>query len=83
MKSSFATPFYKKARVENVYREMTLSCRGDFDVVMRAYDDGAAYRFIYKGKKPFTVKSETADFNFAADNKVFVPYVNEIGRAHV
>lgn len=77
VKSSFATPFYKKARVEDVYREMTLSCRGDFDVVMRAYDDGAAYRFIYKGKKPFTVKSETADFNFANDNKVFVPYVND------
>jgi len=77
VRKSFVTHFYKKNRVEDVYREMTIKCKGDFNVVMRAYNDGAAYRLVYKGKKPFTVKSETADFNFDKDYKAFVPYVND------
>lgn len=77
IKRSFATPFYKKAMVDDEYREMTLKGKGLFDVVVRAYDDGAAYRLVYKGRKPYIVKSETADFNFNKDYKTFVPYVND------
>lgn len=74
---SFETPFYKKKQVDDIYREMTLRCKGDFDVVMRAYNDGAAYRLLYKGRKALQVKSETAGFNFDKDYKAFIPYVND------
>lgn len=76
-KTSFPTPFYKRANVEDIYNQLTLKCRGGYSVQFRAYDDGAAYRFISDLSKPFIVNSETADFNFAKDSKAFVPYVND------
>lgn len=75
--TSFPTPFYKKAEVKDVYNQLTLKCRGGYSVQFRAYDDGAAYRFVSEQGKPFSVLHETADFNFAADHETFVPYVND------
>ncbi|MBR3743966.1 MAG: glycoside hydrolase family 97 protein [Bacteroidales bacterium] len=63
---TFKAIAYKKAEVRDHYNELTLSYK-DCDVVFRAYDDCIAYRFISKSKKPFKVKSETAEFNFAGD----------------
>ena len=77
VESSFATPFYKKAEVKDVYNELTLKCRGGYSVQFRAYDDGAAYRFLSDVRKPFQVTAETADFNFDQDYKAFIPYVND------
>lgn len=75
--TTFATPFYKKASVEDVCNELTLKCNGGYSVQFRAYNDGAAYRFISERSKPFCVKSETADFNFDGDHLAFIPYVND------
>ena len=75
--TSFLTPFYKKSSVRDVYNQLTLKCRGGYNVQFRAYDDGAAYRFISELRKPFYVKNETANFNFNRDHQAFVPYVND------
>ena len=75
--TSFPTPVYKKASVKDVYNQLTLKCRGGYNVEFRAYDDGAAYRFISEQSKPFIVKSEKADFNFDNDYRTLVPYVND------
>ena len=48
-----------------------------FSVEFRVDNDAAAYRISVLGKKPLTVDSETAEFNFAADYPAFVPYVND------
>lgn len=40
--------------------------------MFRAYEDGAAYRFVSELKKPFMVESEQASFCFPNDPKVFV-----------
>lgn len=77
VRSSFHTPFYKKAKVEDIYNELILKCKGGYEIQFRAYDDGAAYRFLSHRKAPFVVNSETADFNFAKDCHAFVPYVND------
>ena len=77
VESSFPTPLYKKASVEDVYNQLTLKCRGGYSVQFRAYDDGAAYRFISEQNKPFIVLNETADFNFDKDYQAFVPYIND------
>ena len=75
--TSFATPFYKKAEVTDRCNALTLKCRGGFSVEFRAYNDGAAYRLITDKRKPFVVVEETAEFNFAADHRAFIPYVND------
>ncbi|MBP3259659.1 MAG: glycoside hydrolase family 97 catalytic domain-containing protein [Prevotella sp.] len=48
-----------------------------YSVEFRADDDAAAYRITVNGKKPLTIDSETAEFNFADDYQAFVPYVND------
>lgn len=69
---------YKKAEVRDHYNQMTLSYR-DFDLVLRAYNEGVAYRFISKSKNNFIVESETAQFAFVSDPKAYVPYCKETG----
>lgn len=75
--TSFATPFYKKAEVKDVYNQLSLTLRGGFQVEVRAYDEGAAYRIVSRANAPYIVMNETVEFNFAADYNAFVPYVND------
>lgn len=68
---------YKKKEVADHFNELTLTFKGDYLVIFRAYDDGIAYRFVSTSKKPFRVKSEQAVFNFPSDCKAYIPYVRE------
>ena len=70
------TPIYKRSQITDNYNELTLRFKGDYSIVFRAYNDGVAYRFISVSKKPFMVENEKAEFNFPADQKVFVAYAN-------
>ena len=67
-------PFYKKSKVRDNCNQLTLQFK-TFDLVVRTYDAGAAYRLVSKSKVPFKVKGETAEFAFPQDWKMFVPYV--------
>jgi alpha-glucosidase len=69
-----ATPVYKRAEVRNNYNELTLRYK-TFNVVFRAYDAGAAWRFVSRAKQDFLVRDEQAEFRFAQDVEVTVPYV--------
>ena len=75
--TSFATPIYKKAEVEDVYNALTLNCKGGYSVEFRAYDEAVAYRFVSDREHSYVVKNETARFSFAGDYPAFVPYVND------
>ena len=77
IKSSFSTPFYKKATVTDEYGQMLMYTNQRWTIEVRAYDDGAAYRLISGATKPSLVKSETAEFRFADDYQAFVPYMND------
>ena len=68
------THVYKKSEVRDAFNEMTLKFK-EFSLVFRAYDDGAAYRFISHSQKPFEVLEEQAVFAFARDWNMWVPYV--------
>ena len=72
---SVKTNLYKRAEIPAVYNELTLSFRGNYKVVFRAYDEGVAYRFETDFRKQIIVESETADFNFDADYQGLIPYV--------
>lgn len=76
--TSFDTPIYKKASVDDCYNQLTLKMKGDYSVVFRAYNDGAAYRIVLGGKGEKTVASEEAVFSFAGDYDAFIPYVNDL-----
>lgn len=67
-------PFYKKSKVRDNCNQLTLQFK-TFDLVVRTYDAGAAYRLVSKSKVPFKVKGETAEFAFPQDWKMYVPYV--------
>ena len=68
------SPFYRADELDEEYNELTLQFKG-FNVVFRAYDDGIAYRFVNKGKKPFNVVDELVDYRFPYDATASVPYV--------
>lgn len=76
--TSFETPFYKKSKVDDTYNELTLKMKGDYSVVFRAYDDGAAYRIVLGGKGTKKITAEEAAFTFAGDYDAFIPYVNDL-----
>lgn len=71
------TPVYKRSRITDNYNELTLKFKGDYSIIFRAYNDGIAYRFVSSSKKSFVVENEQAEFNFPADQKVFVAYANK------
>jgi alpha-glucosidase len=74
---TFATPIYKKNKVHDQYNQLTINFKGDYSLVFRAYNDGAAYRFITRKKTDITVINEEAAFNFKNDDKAFLPFVND------
>lgn len=70
------THIYKKSEVLDNFNELTLKYK-EFSVIFRAYDEGMAYRFVSHAKAPFFVESECAEFNFAEDWNMWVPYVRQ------
>ena len=76
---TFPTPVYKRAAEHNVCNELTLVGCKDYDLVVRAYDEGAAWRFVYKGRKDLTVFSEDVEFDLGADRCAYIPYVKKTG----
>lgn len=70
---------YKRNKIADNYNELTLRFKGDYHIIFRAYNDGIAYRFVSFSKKPFIVENEQAEFNFPANNNIFVAYANRRG----
>jgi len=69
------SPLYKKAVIPEVFNELTLTFKGNYKVVFRAYDAGVAYHFETDFRKPIIIENETADFNFDSDYQGLIPYV--------
>lgn len=57
---------FKQSSVRNHYNELTLEFKG-YAVVMRAFDDGFAYRFVTSEKDSVEVKGEEFCVNFPDD----------------
>ena len=73
----FATPFYKRTEVQDNYNQLTLSFKGDYGLIFRAYNDGVAYRFFTQKKEDITIINEEANFNFKDDDQAFLPLIND------
>lgn len=72
---TIASPFYKKAEIQDRYNELTFSFRGDYGLIVRLYDDGLAYRFTTRKKDKLLVENEQVAFTFPADFAACAPYV--------
>lgn len=74
---TISTPIYKKDKVRDNYNQLSLTFKGDYGLVFRAYNDGIAYRFTTSKKGEIIIKNEEANFNFKDDDKAFLPFVND------
>ncbi len=64
----------KNKYIENHYNELTVRFDDDYDVIFRAYNSGVAYRFDNRmPEQQLEVISETVEFNFAANHRLFWP----------
>ena len=79
MKDEWILPLhYKKDSIRNRYNQLALTFpKGGYGIIFRAFDDGAAYRWVTSRKDSLTIRSEKAEFNFPADDKAWIPYVND------
>lgn len=74
--NTIEAPFYKKANIEDSYNELTINFKGSFSIILRAYNDGVAYRFSTRFPKPIIITKENISYNFTKDHTVYIPYVN-------
>lgn len=70
------SPVYRATALPNHCNVLTLRCAGNYNVEFRAYNNGVAYRFVSRLKKPFNVNSEGVEYNLVGDCTCVVPYVN-------
>ncbi len=62
----------KYSKIENDYNQLTLSFKG-YLLQFRAYDEGAAYRWVSEKKGKYNVVSEQATFAFPTDHNIWFP----------
>jgi alpha-glucosidase len=76
--SKFKTVAYKKAEVQNHFRGLNINFDKGFQLEVRAYNDGAAYRIVLDKKFGNELVNEIAEFNFLADQQVMIPHVSDV-----
>ncbi|MDE5845236.1 MAG: glycoside hydrolase family 97 protein [Muribaculaceae bacterium] len=70
------SPFYRANQIRDNYNQLSFNVAKNWTIEFRAYNDGMAYRFVYAGKTPVTIKNETYKINFPGDETFAnVPYV--------
>lgn len=74
--SIIIAPFPEKRKhIPDQYNEATVRFRQPLQLIIRAYNDGIAYRFVTTIADSITVKSERAEFNFAGNYPLYFPAV--------
>lgn len=63
----------KRSVIPDVYHQLTLECEGGYALLVRAYDDGVAYRFHTELSGEITVVNENLTAKFATDDSVWFP----------
>ena len=68
--------FGTSATLQNHYKEVAINFKGDWSLIFRVYDEGAAYRFVNLKERSFNVSSEEVGLRFPADFKTFTNYTS-------
>ncbi|MGF7139141.1 glycoside hydrolase family 97 protein [Roseimarinus sediminis] len=64
---------HKDAIIEAQYRQLSLSLASGYDLLFRVYNDGVAYRFVNRSKKPNVVYNEKMQLNFPSGTTSLFP----------
>jgi alpha-glucosidase len=67
----------KRAIIPDVYKELILRFDSHYEVQLRVYNDGVAYRFASGLPGEITVVDEEATFNFQPETVVYYPQVTK------
>ena len=73
-KEIIQAPFYRQPSIETRYQELNLKLKNGFGIILRAYDEGVAYRFYTQRKGKTIILNETAAYQFGKDKKAWLPY---------
>ncbi len=73
-KETINSPFYRQKSFSTAYQELNVALKNGFGIILRAYDEGVAYRFYTTQKGKTVIMNETADYNFGKDKKAWLPY---------
>ncbi len=73
-KETINAPFYRQQNFATAYQELNLSLKNGFGIILRAYDEGVAYRFYTQRGGKTIILNETANYNFGKDKKTWLPY---------
>ena len=76
IKEVIKSPFTRQATMTDNCNELKMQFK-DYNVTVRAYNEGVAYRFESTSKGNRFVKEETVAYNFPNDNVVTTPYVRD------
>jgi alpha-glucosidase len=71
--TSFIAVNYRRNEIKDICNELTVTCKGGYGIIFRAYDDAVAYRFFARRKEEVIILNETANFNFTGDHRAFIP----------
>jgi alpha-glucosidase len=76
--TTIMAPVYKKREVADKYNQLTINLKGGYGLLLRAYDDGVAYRFFTQRPGRLTIVGEEATFNFAQNYPTLIPFVRDL-----
>ncbi len=62
----------KRKEIKDEYNELIMDFSKDFSVIFRAYNEGAAYRFVTRIKGPIVVTDEEVSFRFTDNYPVLM-----------
>ena len=73
-KETIDAPFYRQQSFSTAYQELNLALKNGFGIILRAYDEGVAYRFYTQRGGKTIILNETANYNFGKEKKAWLPY---------
>ncbi len=66
--------FEKKRLIRDCFNGLRADFRGGYSLIIRVYNDGAAYRFATSLKGRIKIKEEGANFRFVQDWRLYIPF---------
>ena len=68
----------KNKTLTEAYNELLITFNENYDLLVRAYDEGIAYRFITRLAGQITINNEDMVLNFPVDPKVYFPECTDL-----
>jgi len=68
----------KNKTLTEAYNELLITFNENYDLLVRAYDEGVAYRFITRLAGQITINNEDMVLNFPVDPKVYFPECTDL-----